>query len=302
MMMRGRFIAGSEQEMASVVRALQTAGYRVTELSNQEIEVDLPSLPAERGLETDGCGAQSDIETSVPQDFVDSDLVQPDDSQTDHPSDVGEREFVLAPHFRKIATAISARSLRLYHGSRRGWSALLQHLQSAWQTLSKKTSKVRNQVEHASVSLTRNARTHRSEPIPRRLRIEEARIRLETSRRTVDRLTGSLGGALAMAGLIIAYIVLDARAPTRSVPAQTVQGISGLAAAPGVAPWTAAVGSPPKLASSAKPNRRISASHRESTGAEDDFQEVIVRQFPQRRTQPPVAQFARPKRISDIEE
>jgi hypothetical protein len=133
---------------------------------------------------------------------------------------------------------------------------------------------------------------------------EKQKRPLTGSYRTADRIASALAGALTVAALVIMYLALTPHRPSPSLNLQTVQLAPKSASAPtaarSIAPLTVVAHTLPKP-SPATSNHRLTAANR-SADAEDDAQEVIVRQFSQRRIQSPVQQAARPKHISDLDE
>ena len=103
MVMRAKFPAGSEQEIASIVTVLQTAGYTATQISQDEIELNLPLAPAEEGQQATGCEERTAADATIQPHSMDPDL-----SESDCP-EVPEREFVLMPLFRRIGELLGIR-------------------------------------------------------------------------------------------------------------------------------------------------------------------------------------------------
>ncbi len=312
MVMRAKFPAGSEQEIASIVTVLQTAGYTATQISQDEIELNLPLAPAEEGQQAAVSEERTAAEATIQPQSMDPNLSEPDCPE------VPEREFVLAPLFRKIGASVSDRCDRLYRYLHQGlgqglherWSGNTQRLGEMGRTLSSHASVCWGRIAQSFASLKRSTKgtalQRQTKPAapPLLQKEKQGRRPVTVSRRTADRMSFALAGATATASLVIMYLVLTPHRPSPGLNLQTVQSVPKPASVPttprSVAPLPAVARTLPKP-SPVKSNRRVMAANR-GADAEDSAQEVTVRQFPQRRTPHPVQQAARPKHISDLDE
>jgi hypothetical protein len=300
MAMRAKFPAGSEQEVASIVNVLQSAGYTATRISLDEIELELPQALAEESRAA-GCDERTVADTPTQPDSVDPNL-----PQQDYP-EVAEREFVLAPLFRSMTASVSGRCVRLHHylrqGLRQGWSTSARRLDEMGRALSRNISVCWGRIAQSLAPVKGTALQQRKKLAPPDAQKEKQKRPLTGSYRTADRIASALAGAVVMATIVILYLALTPHRPSPSFNLQAVQSAPKPGGAPmatrSIAPLTAVSHTLPKP-SPATSNRRLTVANRRA-GAEDSTEEVIVRQFPQRRIQTTAQQGTRPKYISDLD-
>src|SRR6266704_1952458 len=292
--MRARFIAGSEQEIASIVCTLQTSGCVVTQLSSHEIELDLPKTLAEESQSATGHSVLSETETSTKPESFDCNLSQPADDQpevpevNDHP-EIVEREFVLAPFFRDIRASLSGRYLQLHRHLGQKWDANTRRVQGPWQVLSQTISRCWKRVREGLQSSKKTVLQPRVKLAPRNREAGQQRRLLVVSYRTADRVKAALAGAVGAAMLILAYLALIPDRPNPVTPLQAEQATPRFTTAPSVPHLIATVRAATKTAAASGATGKGTAAGRKAVDAEDARQDVIVRQFP-RRPQPSLQQ------------